>query len=67
MKPNLWFIFLGIVAIVLILFAGILPLPNKLDEPSPYTQPSPPGESPRPAPPTGPAHDGQPLTPNPGK
>ncbi len=59
MKPKIWFVFLGIVAIVLILFAGVLPLPDRLDEPSPYTQPAPSGQ----LPPKGPAHDQPPLTP----
>jgi hypothetical protein len=46
---------LGIVAIIALLFAGLLPLPGQKDNVTIHSQPSPPGQSPAPTAPTGPA------------
>ena len=51
-------VILGILAIVALLFSGLLPLPGQKDNPSALTQPSAPGTSPEPTPPKGPRTDG---------
>jgi hypothetical protein len=56
MKPKIWVVVLGIVAVILLAFAGLAPLPGQKDVPTPYNEPSPPGQSPAPPPPGGPPH-----------
>ena len=54
MEPRtLWVIF-GILVIVAMLFAGLLPLPGERDDSTPLVQPSPPGQSPGPTAPRAP-------------
>ena len=52
---------LGIIAIVVILFAGLLPLPGQKDNVTIHNQPSPPGQTPEPKAPTGPPATQPPL------
>jgi hypothetical protein len=64
-------IIIAIVAIVVILFAGLLPLPGQKDNVTPHTQPSPPGTSPQAQapkgpPPSPPSEPGQGTQPPPG-
>jgi hypothetical protein len=53
MKPSFWLI-VGLIAITVLAFAGLAPLPGQKDEPTPYVQPAPPGESRIPTTPSGP-------------
>ena len=53
MTKTTWLI-IAIIAIVGMLLFGLLPLPGQKDNVTPHSQPAPAGESPRPAPPTGP-------------
>lgn len=43
---TLWVI-IGIIAIVVILFAGFLPLPGQKDNVTPFSEPRPPAPAPR--------------------
>ena len=52
-SKSTWII-IAIVAIVIALFAGLLPLPGQKDNVTPSTQPSPPGTQPQVEAPTGP-------------
>ena len=52
MKPSFWLI-VGLIAITVLAFAGLAPLPGQMDEPTPY---APSGESPIPTAPSGPPH-----------
>jgi len=54
MKNKTTWIILAIIAIVILLVAGLLPLPGQKDNVTPMTQPAPAGTSPTPAPPKGP-------------
>lgn len=55
MKPSFWLI-VGLIAITVLAFAGLAPLPGQKDEPTPYVKPAPPGESPIPTASSGPPH-----------
>jgi hypothetical protein len=66
MKPrNIWII-LGILIIVALLFAGLMPLPGQKEGTTPHVEPTPPGKTLVPTPPTGP-EGGLPIEPSPGK
>lgn len=56
MNKTIWIV-VGVIAIVAVLFAGLLPLPGQKDNVTVHTQPAPPGESPRPTAPKGPPTD----------
>jgi hypothetical protein len=56
MKPKVIWVVLGIVGIVLLVFAGLAPLPGQKDEPSALTQGGAPGKGSRPPLPSGPPH-----------
>jgi hypothetical protein len=45
-NKTLWII-IGVIVIVVMLVAGLLPLPGQKDNVTPQTEPSPPGQSPR--------------------
>jgi hypothetical protein len=66
MKNRMLWIIVGVAAIVAMLMGGLLPLPGQRDNVTSHTQPSPPGQSPQPKAPRGPAHD-QPQNPLTGK
>jgi hypothetical protein len=66
MKPRIIWIILGVLAIVAILFGGLLPLPGQKDNTTPLVQPSRPGKSLTPTQPTGPPESGLPIEPAPG-
>ena len=53
-KSMSTWIILAVIAIVVMLFAGLLPLPGQKDNVTPTVQPSPPGTSPQPVAPKGP-------------
>lgn len=55
MKPSFWVI-VGLIAITVLAFAGLAPLPGQREESTPYVQPAPFGESPVPTAPSGPPH-----------
>lgn len=65
MKPGIIWVVIGVVVILIVLAAGLLPLPGQADNPTPYSQPSPQGASPQPAQPGGPPHDSAPPPPPP--
>jgi len=45
-NKTLWII-ICVIVIVVMLLAGLLPLPGQKDNVTPHTEPSPPGQSPR--------------------
>ena len=53
-KPLTTWIIVAVVGIIVLLFAGLLPLPGQKDNVTPHVQLSPPGTSPQPTAPTGP-------------
>jgi hypothetical protein len=53
-NPRITWIIIAVVAIIVLLFAGLLPLPGQKDKVTPLTQPSPPGTQPRAEAPKGP-------------
>jgi hypothetical protein len=53
MKKSTWII-IALAAIVVALFAGLLPLPGQKDNVTPHSQPAPSGTSPSPNSPKGP-------------
>jgi hypothetical protein len=53
-SPMTTWVIVAIVAIVILLFAGLLPLPGQKDNVTPHTQPSAPGTSPQAQAPKGP-------------
>lgn len=59
-------IILGFVAIIALLFAGLLPLPGQKDNVTIHNEPTPAGQTPAPKAPTGPPHQ-QPGGSGPGK
>jgi hypothetical protein len=70
MKPSVLWVVLGVAVIVLVVFAGLAPLPGQKDEPTPLTEDVVPGKAPRPPLPSGPPHSkpGEPASPpNPAK
>jgi hypothetical protein len=54
-SPIRTWIIVAVIGIVVLLFAGLLPLPGQKDNVTPHTEPSPPGASPQARAPTGPA------------
>ncbi|MDB5866146.1 MAG: hypothetical protein JWO70_3952 [Betaproteobacteria bacterium] len=70
-NPKTTWIVIAVVAIVVLLFAGLLPLPGQKDKVTPLTQPSPPGtqpqaEAPKGPPPSPPSEAGAGTQPPPG-
>lgn len=55
MNQRIVWVIVGIAVIVAMLFSGLLPLPGQKDNVTPTAQPSPPGKSPEPTRPSGPA------------
>jgi hypothetical protein len=53
-KPITTWIIVAIAVIIVLLFAGLLPLPGQKDNTTPHVQPSPPGTQPQAEAPTGP-------------
>ncbi|MGZ5226167.1 MAG: hypothetical protein ACXWCS_18560 [Burkholderiales bacterium] len=53
-SPLTTWIIVAVIGIVVLLFAGLLPLPGQKDKVTPHTQPSPPGTSPEAQAPKGP-------------
>ena len=53
-SPLTTWIIVAVIGIVVLLFAGLLPLPGQKDNVTPSTQPSPPGTSPQAQAPKGP-------------
>jgi hypothetical protein len=69
-SKSTWII-IAIIAIVVLLFAGLLPLPGQKDNVTPNVQPSPPGtqpqvEAPKGPPPSAPSEPGAGTQPPPG-
>jgi hypothetical protein len=56
MNKGIWLV-IGLVVLVVAVFAGLAPLPGEKDEPSPHVQPAPAGQSPEPTKPAGPPTD----------
>ena len=54
-SPITTWAIIAIVAVVVLLFAGLLPLPGQKDNVTPHVQPSAPGTQPKAETPTGPA------------
>jgi hypothetical protein len=70
-KPLTTWIIIAIAVIVVLLFAGLLPMPGQKDKTTPNVQPSPPGtqpqaEAPKGPPPSPPSEPGQGTQPPPG-
>src|SRR5687768_6058610 len=53
-RPVTTWVIIAIVAIVILMFAGLLPLPGQKDNVTPHTQPSAPGTQPQATLPSGP-------------
>ena len=53
-RPVTMWVIIAIVAIVILMFAGLLPLPGQKDNVTPHTQPSAPGTQPQATLPSGP-------------
>ena len=53
-RPITTWVIIAIVAIIVLMFAGLLPLPGQKDNVTPHVQPSPPGTQPQASVPTGP-------------
>ena len=53
-SPLTTWIIVAVIGIVILLFAGLLPLPGQKDNVTPHTEPSAPGTSPQARAPTGP-------------
>jgi hypothetical protein len=67
MKRSVIWVVLGVAGVVLLVFAGLAPLPGQKDEPSPLTEDVAPGKESRPPLPSGPPHakPGDPPAPQP--
>ena len=56
MKPSMLWVVLGVVGIVLLVFAGLAPLPGQKDNPDVLTEDRPEGKAAQPPLPSGPPH-----------
>jgi hypothetical protein len=55
-SPMTTWIIVAIVGIIVLLFAGLLPLPGQKDKVTSHSEPAPTGQSPQPEAPKGPPH-----------